>query len=116
MSTCPSKSKYNFFAHPHPTVLNIKDCISKLSIKMFMKRKTNARKAYAYRMPLIFKTFVTYQKRINLTPDNCVRCEVTFVGHNLIFCRTLSDAWCSYSGLLVFSKYRLTIVKRLLTD
>ena len=26
-----------------------------------------------------------------LTPGNCIRCEADFVGHNSIFCRTLSD-------------------------
>ena len=37
-----------------------KNSISKLSIKMFIKRKTTAEKAYAYRVPLSFKTSVTY--------------------------------------------------------
>ena len=34
--------------------------ISKLSVKMFVKRKTKARKAYAYQMLVRFKTSVTY--------------------------------------------------------
>ena len=37
-----------------------KNSISKLSIKMFIKRKTTAEKAYAYRVLLSFKTSVTY--------------------------------------------------------
>ena len=43
----------------HFTGLNIKNCISKVSIKMFMKRKTRVGKVYAYRMLLSFKTWVT---------------------------------------------------------
>ena len=50
--------------------------------------------AYAYRMLLSFKTMVAYNKKINLTPDNCVHCEAAFVGHNSIFHRTLSDVRC----------------------
>ena len=44
--------------------------MSELSIKMFTKRETRARKA------------------------NRVRCEATFVGNNSIFCGTLSDVRC----------------------
>ena len=60
---------------------------------MFIKRKTRAGRAHAYRMLLSFKTSVT-QKKLNLLPDNGVRCEVAFVGHNSIFYRTLSDVQC----------------------
>ena len=42
------------------TVLNLKNCRSKLSIEMFIKRKTKAEKTYAYRMLLGFKTLVTF--------------------------------------------------------
>ena len=44
-------------------VLDVKkNCISKLSIKIFMKRKTRAGKAYAYRMFLNFKKLITFLK------------------------------------------------------
>ena len=50
----------NLFTQTHLTVLNIKgNCISKLSIKMFIKRKTRAERVYAYRMLLNFKTSAT---------------------------------------------------------
>ena len=49
---------------------------------MFVKRKTRAGKAYAHRMLLSFKTSVTYEKKINFTPDNCFRSVAAFVGHN----------------------------------
>ena len=52
---------------------------------MFIKRKTRTGKAYGYRMLLSFKTSVTYKKNVNFKPDNCVRCEAAFVGHNSIF-------------------------------
>ena len=55
--------------------------------------KTRAGKAYTYRMLLSFKTSVTYKKNY-VTPDNCVRCEAAFVGHNSIFCRALFDVRC----------------------
>ena len=42
------------------TFLNLKiNCISKLSVKMFIKRKTRTGKAYTYRMFLNFKTYET---------------------------------------------------------
>ena len=30
-----------------------------------------------------------YESFFNFTPDNCVRCEAAFIGHNSVFCRTL---------------------------
>ena len=39
-----------------------KNCISKLSIKMFIKRKARGGKAYAYGMLLSFKAMVTYKQ------------------------------------------------------
>ena len=68
------------------------NCISKMSIKMFIN-KNRARKAYAYRMLLNFKTSVT--------PDNCVRCQADFIRHSWMFCRALSDVRCDFSGLNV---------------
>ena len=41
---------------------NVKNYFSELSIKMFIKRKTRAEKAYTYRMLLSFQAMVTYQK------------------------------------------------------
>ena len=76
-----------------------KNCISKLTIKMFTTRKTRAGKAYVYQMLLSFKRSVTYKKNFNFTPDNCVYCEAAFVGHSSIFCRTLSNVRYLYSGL-----------------
>ena len=61
---------------------------------MFIKRKTRAGKAYAYRKPVSFKTSQLMKKSFNFTPDNCVRCEVAFVGQNSIFYRILPDARC----------------------
>ena len=52
-------------------------------------RKTKRVKVYAYRMLLKFETSVIYKSFFNFTPDNCVRCEAAFIGHNSIFCRTL---------------------------
>ena len=51
---------------------------------MFIKKR-KAVKAYAYRMPLRFKTLITYNFFSNFTPDNCVSCKVAFVEHNSIF-------------------------------
>ena len=76
-------------------VLHIKNCISKLSIKRFIKRKTRAGKAYAYQMLLSFKTSVTYNDIFDFMPDNCARCEVAFVGHNFL----PEIVWCL---LLIF--------------
>ena len=42
-----------------------KNCINKLSIKMFLKRK--ARKAYTYRLLLSFETSVTFLVKASLT-------------------------------------------------
>ena len=46
----------------------MKNCISKLTIKMFIKRKTRAGQAYAYRMLLGFKTSVTYKLLSDMHP------------------------------------------------
>ena len=54
-------------------------------MKVFIERKTRTEKAYAYGELLSFKTSATYKFFYNFTPD--------------IFCRTLSDARCEYSGL-----------------
>ena len=43
-----------------------KNCIRKLYIKMFIKRKTRVGKAYAYRMLLSLKMSVTDKKKIFL--------------------------------------------------
>ena len=83
-----------FFTQTHLTVLNIKNCISKWSIKMFIKRTARAGNAYAYRMLLSLKMSLTYQKKINFMPGNCVHGEAAFVGYDSIFCRTLFDVRC----------------------
>ena len=45
----------NILNQTNLTVFNIKEnCINKLSIKMFIKRKTTVRNTYVYRMPLSF--------------------------------------------------------------
>ena len=63
----------NFFTQTHLTILNIKkNCISKLSNKIFMKRKTRAGKADGYRMLLSCKS-VTFFKKFNFPPDNSIR-------------------------------------------
>ena len=53
IKSCYSNASYSF---------EYKNCISKLSIKMFIKRKTRAGKVFDYRIHLSFKTFVTYKK------------------------------------------------------
>ena len=45
-------------------VLNIKNCRSKLSIEMFIKRKNRSGKTYAFEMVLNFKTLVAYKKSL----------------------------------------------------
>ena len=61
----------NLFTQAHFMVLNIrKHGLSKLSMKMLLKRKTKAEKAYAYRIFLSFKTLV--KRRL----DNSIRYEV----------------------------------------
>ena len=82
-----------------------KGAICKLSIKMPIKNA--AAKAYSYRMLLSFKTSVLYKKKLsNFTPDNCVRCEVAFVGHNSSFCRVFVHAhpknFSTFDQLLIF--------------
>ena len=57
-----------------------KNCIGKLSIKMSIKRKTRARKAYAYQILLWFKASVTYSF-LNFMPDNRICCEAAFDVH-----------------------------------
>ena len=59
--------------------------ICKWYIKIFIKRKTKAGKAYVYLMLLSFRTSVAYKRFFSFTPDPCVRCEVAFVRHNSIF-------------------------------
>ena len=49
-----------------------------MSIKIFVKRKAGAGRAYAYQMLPSFKTLVTLKTFFNFTPDNCVRCEAAF--------------------------------------
>ena len=46
------------------TVLNIKNCRSKLSIEMFIERKDRSGKTYASEMVLSFKTLVAYKKSL----------------------------------------------------
>ena len=58
-----------------------RNCISKLFVKMFIKRKTRTEKVYPYRMLLSFKTSVAHIF-FNFTSDNCVRSQTAFVGHN----------------------------------
>ena len=55
----------SLFTQTRLTDLNIKNCISKLSIKMSIKWKTRAGKVYAYRILLSFKTSVTQKKFLN---------------------------------------------------
>ena len=87
--SCPKQDKnnkvlvQNRYTQIQLTVLNTKNWFGKLSIKRFVKSKTTARKAYAYRMVLSFKTSVTYKKNIlNFIPDSCVRYEAVSVGHD----------------------------------
>ena len=47
--------------------------------------KIRAGKAYAYQTLLSFKTWVTYGKNFNLTPDNCVRFEAAFIDMTRFF-------------------------------
>ena len=68
--------------------LEYENCITKLSIKMFIKKHY---RLMQYRMLLSFKMSITYKKTFNFTPDNCVRCEAAFIGHNSIFRLTLFD-------------------------
>ena len=65
-----------------------KNCITKLSIKIFIKKQY---RLMQYRMLLSFKMSITYKKTFNFTPDNCVRCEAAFIGHNSILHLTLFD-------------------------
>ena len=53
-------------------------------MKMFIKRKTRAGKAYDYQKLVNFKMLVTFKHFFNLTPDDCVGGEATFFGHNSI--------------------------------
>ena len=61
---------------------------------MLIKRKTRVGKAYPYRILLSFKTLVTYKKKFNITPDNCVRFEATrfFARHYPMSCANI-QAW-----------------------
>ena len=108
--SCPKQDKKqqsigtlveNIYTQIHLTVLNIKNCISKLSIKMFMKRK--ARKPgndYAYRMLLSFKINL---EKTNFTLNSCVRFEAFFVGHGSNF---LSDiVRCLIFTLVIYGSY-----------
>ena len=53
IKSCYSNASYRF---------EYKNYISKLSSKMFIKRKTRAGKVFDYRVHPSFKTFVTYKK------------------------------------------------------
>ena len=68
----------NLFAQTHLTVLN------NLSIKIFIKRKTRAGNAYAYRM-LEFQDETWVFLEFYFTPDNRVLCEAPLVRYNSIF-------------------------------
>ena len=72
-----TKYWYNIFLVKH-MVFNIKESISKLPFD-----KKTERERPVLTESLSFKTSVT---------DNCVQCKAVFVGHNSIFCRTLSDS------------------------
>ena len=84
----------NLFTQTNITILNTKNCISKLSTAMFIKRETNGGKVHAYQKLLSFKMLVTYKESLNYISDNSVLCEAAFVGYNSIFCGTLSDIRC----------------------
>ena len=47
--------------------------------------KIRAGKASAYGTLFSFKTSVTYRKKINFTPDNCVRFEAAFIDMTRFF-------------------------------
>ena len=47
--------------------------------------KIRAGKAYAYRMLFSFNTSVTYRKKFNFTPENCVRFEAAFIDMTRVF-------------------------------
>ena len=78
------KTKYWYKIFLHSDASNgleyNKNCIGKLSIKMSIKRKTRARKAYAYQILLWFKASVTYSF-LNFMPDNRICCETAFGVH-----------------------------------
>ena len=63
----------DIFTQTHLAVLNIKNCISKWPIKIFIKRRTNASKAYAYGMllsfnlPMTYNFFLTLQTAANIS-------------------------------------------------
>ena len=64
--SCPKQDKKTRTYEQRLTVLNIKNCVSKLSIKMFVKRIARAGKACAYRMVVSFKTPVKYKNFFKL--------------------------------------------------
>ena len=61
---------------------------------MFIIRRTRAGKAYALSNSCEPLDVGNLKSFFNFTPDNCVRCEADFAGHNSIFCGTLSDVRC----------------------
>ena len=62
MRSCPLIGRKSFYSNISYGFEHKKNCISKLSLKIFIKSKTRAGKAYAYRMLLSFKTLVAYKK------------------------------------------------------
>ena len=59
-----------------------KNCTSKFSIKMFIKRKPRPWKAYAYQMLVSFKKLVNQKKGGQVWLNTCVRCKAYFVEHS----------------------------------
>ena len=67
----------SFYSNTYSGFEHKKNCVNKLSIKMFIKRENRTGKAYAS-----FKKLVAYNFFYNFTPDNCVRCEAVLVGYD----------------------------------
>ena len=68
---------------------------------MSIKRKNRAEKVYAYQM-LLNTIFFFKKKKKNFKPNNCVCCELAFVGHNSIFCSALCGAFVKHLKTLPY--------------
>ena len=81
--TVPNKAKitkswYKIFLLKHIVQFRTsKNCISKLCIKMFIQNQSSK----GLCLPNAWVLRLYY---LNFKPDNCVRCEAAFIGHNSI--------------------------------
>ena len=87
-------------------LLILKNCINKLSITMFIKRKTTAGKVYAYRMVVSFKMLVYFLTSHRTTVSVLLSLDITrfFAGHCRMPCANIQACNKLYQTIRLYHK------------